>query len=143
MRKKITLSLLLFCLISFAQNNGKAAINWTKDYKVAFETFVFKTPHFQTENFDLNLDNRQIKFKFQLQNNVFVDETSLVISNIVYEDINAEDLGELNTSLITESLDKKLTNQDNRGVFSSLIEINPLIKEGNIFKKIISINHGN
>ena len=141
MRKKITLCLLLFCIVNFAQNNGKVSINWSKDSKIIFETFIFKTPQFQPENFDLNIDKRQIKFKFQIQNNVFVDENSLVISNIVYENISVEDLGELNVNLITESLEKKLTNQDNRGIFSSLIEISPIIKEGNAFKKILSFDY--
>ena len=142
MKKFIATTFLFLIFFSgIAQNSGSVFLNWVKSNKLSFETFELKTPQFQYENFEFDMSKRQINFKLLIPDNGYVDENSLKISNIQFENISNDYIGDLDPKNITESLNPKLLNLEGRNTFSSLININPIVREGNIYKKIISFDY--
>ncbi len=141
MKKIITTLFLIISLTGFTQKSGKINLNWTLDSKIPFESFEFKTPFFQTENFELKLSEKQILFNLIIQDIGFANEKSLKISNLIYEPINLSQLGDLDFNLIPELNNSELINLEGRDNFSSLIKLSPIIKEGTSYKIIKSFEY--
>ncbi len=141
MKKIITTLFLIISIIGFTQNSGKINLNWTLNSNIPFENFEFKTPFFQMENFELKLSEKQILFNLILQDVGYAKEKSLNISNLTYETITLSQLGDLDVNLISESNKSELINLEGRDNFSTLIKLNPIVKEGTSYKIIKSFDY--
>jgi Peptidase family C25 len=141
MKKILTTLFLIISLIGFTQKSGKIDLNWTIGSKIPFESFEFKTPFFQMENFELKLSEKQILFNLIIQDIGYANEKSLKISNLTYESINLSQLGDLDLNLISELNNSELINLEGRDNFSSLIKLSPIIKEGTSYKIIKSFEY--
>ncbi len=141
MKKCITTLFLIVSLVTFSQNSGQANLNWILDSSLKYETFTVDIPQFQSENFEFDLNSKQIFFRLNFDNKGFALENSLVIDNVVYENISIQQVGALNPDLISNSINAKIVNVQAREEISPNIILSPIIKDGNNFKIVKSFSY--
>src|SRR5690606_24857509 len=71
--------------------------------------------------------------------NDFISYNDLEVSNIVYEVINREDLGSLDLNNIPTNPQASVKKSTSRDKKSLQLQLSPIIREGNLFKKIKSL----
>ncbi len=141
MKKSLTILYLFSFFICLSQNSGQIKLNWVVNSKISYETFEFSAPHFQQENFQFDLSKKQIFCQVQINNTGFVNENSLVISNLEYENISLNEIGDLNLNNISTEINAKLLNSQDREEVSALIIVSPVIKDGTSYRKLISFDY--
>ncbi len=141
MKKNIFLILCLTSFICNSQVKGDIVIDWAEKSKISFGSHQVIAPTFNQENYILDDYKKQLQYVLKLSVTNKVDENSLQISNIVYENITLSDLGDLSPLAIPKTIEEKAINSIARDKYFVRISISPIIKEGNIFKKIKSFSY--
>ncbi|QCE41713.1 type IX secretion system sortase PorU [Psychroserpens sp. NJDZ02] len=137
MKKILLLLVSFYCVPLFSQEKsinivwGASQIYSTDSYSVTIPTF---TP---AKNFSFDMANG-IHFVEQWQVSGFVNENSLVVSDIVYLPISKSDLKNLNLIAIPENITASLKNGTSRDVNYAVLSLSPIIKQGNSYKKVVS-----
>jgi len=140
--KKIILNILiLFISNAFAQQTETITLNWNSNIEYDLGNFKVKIPQFQNEHFEYNVMSKTISFKKVIEVSNALDKNTFLITNIVYEKLNANELYDLDTSQITTSINAKFETANARGNFKGFLSINPIVKEGSGFKKVISFSY--
>lgn len=136
MKNILTLIALLISVVSFAQNETVITLDW-KDTPLPYSNNIsFKTPHFQTEYFELIPEKQQILFNYS---KLTSSENDFLIENIIYENISKAQLGDLNTALIPQEINKKTHINKSRNERYINLVFSPIIKENtNSFKRVKS-----
>ena len=136
MKKSFVVILLFAYFFSFSQQK-QFNISW-KGHRV-LETAYSKIeiPTFNKNHFSYDAKNG-LRFFSEWKESGLVNESSASISNIVYEQISKTELRDLDLKTITSSPNFKLVNTNARGKKSVYIEISPIVKDNNSFKKIKS-----
>jgi hypothetical protein len=140
--KKI-LAIFTFFIISssFAQQKGEIKLVWTDKAEVSFGTYKISVPKFQSDFFYLDAFNKTISLLINLPQSIAVDEKSIQISNLIYESISVDQLGDLNRDLIAQKHNITLRNTIARENYFAFISLSPIIKENGVFKKLISFSY--
>ncbi|GGI58346.1 type IX secretion system sortase PorU [Winogradskyella haliclonae] len=138
MKKSSTIFLILFCFFSFAQQK-EFTINWNGHRTLEASYAKIEVPSFDANHFSYDVENGLTYFT-EWNENGFVDETSITLSNTVYSQISKSELKDLDVSTIQTEIKPMLVNTEARGKRSVYLEINPIIKEGNTFKKLTSFS---
>ncbi len=141
MKKNLFLILSLFTFVCNSQVKGDIVIDWAVKSKVSYGTYEVLVPTFNQENYMFDNYTKQLQFVLKLPVSNKLDENSLQISNVVYEDISLIELGELSPLLIPKSIEAKAFNSTARDKFFVKISLSPIIKEGSVFKKIKSFSY--
>lgn len=134
--------LLVFCFFSFyfvfSQESTNVKINWdsTADYKL--DEITLKFPQFNQENYNLDFSNKHIQFRKIIPVTL---NSSLRILNVNFETISESELYDLDKSLISDNIQAKLEIVNARNEILGLISLNPIIKDGTIYKKVISFTY--
>ncbi|WP_136480219.1 type IX secretion system sortase PorU [Cognatitamlana onchidii] len=138
MKKKILFLLLAFFVsVSLWTQQKKYNLNWEGTHKVFGANFSKEVPAFSKEN--LVYDNDKLFFVDQWQTNRVIDESSVSVTNIVYQSISKEELKDLKTSLISSTLEYSLKNSKARDKNYVQFKLNPIIRLNNGgFRKITS-----
>ena len=142
MKKYSLIIALLFCLFSFAQEKRYVSIEWVDNSYYNFnEAYKYKVPFFKSENFSYNDVSRLICFseKFKVVNNV--DDNSLIVSNISYENISVEALGELDKNDIKSDINAKISNAQARDEYYAVFSFLPIIKQNGVYKRVKSLEY--
>ena len=137
MKNCYLIALLLFTMHCFGQQK-QFDINW--DGSIVLETAYNKieVPSFDANHFDYN-EEVGLTFFAQWDNNGGqIDENSVSLTNVVYETISKTELKNLNLELIPSSLNYKLYNTNARGKKGHYFELNPIVKDRSVYKKITS-----
>lgn len=140
--KKNILFLLLSCFsFVFSQQTENVSINWHSnlDYNTG-DTFI-KVPQFDLEFYNIDISLRKIQYKKVVPVSGTSNVSSLVISNVNYQTINESELYDLNKTLIPNKLDAKLEIALARDVYKGVLILNPIVKEGNVYKKVVSFTY--
>jgi hypothetical protein len=87
MKKIATLFLLWICSICTAQIKGDMSINWTSKSPNSMGDRKVNIPQFNPTNFQYDGSSGRLYFIFQIPLETEINENSLQISNIVYENI--------------------------------------------------------
>src|SRR5699024_3653988 len=93
------------------------------------------------ENYDFNPVNGTLIFSALIENETYIDPSSLQISNIKYRNILTTDLGALHKFDIPESIQATIQEVKTRDVSKYVLSFNPIIKEGNSYKRIESLTY--
>ncbi len=141
MKKRIIITLLLTNFISIAQNKSNVSLDWVLNKKYSYGSFEVNIPQINTNGFEFDLSKKQISFHIRLKQTANVDENSLQILDIVYQNISENELGELNKSVITSNIDAKLSNIIAREDRMVEISLNPIVKIGNQYQIIKSFSY--
>ena len=138
MNKIITFLLILACYITTAQQK-QFSINWTDN--TTFETAYAKieVPAFNRKNMSYTAETGLTYYTNWVESQR-VDESSVTIQNVNYSQISESELKDLDTSKISSTLDYELVNTNARGKKSVYFQINPIVKDGNSYKKILDFN---
>lgn len=141
MKKIAVFLVLLSCFSGFAQMQGAVNIDWKAQSPYGNADFKVNIPQFNHDNLIYEATNRQIRYAFKVEVSGQADENSLQLSNVVYENIDAAQLGELSKTAIPLSPKARVENYTARDKTYALITFSPIVKEGNLYKKIISLQY--
>ena len=139
--KKIVCIIVMFIFqISFAQDDKNITISWIDgDYSVT-ENYKVRIPSFKSECFIYNDVKKSVFFSKKFEVPFAIDEKKIQISNIVFENVSEEKLGDLDKSQIPKTLNATIQNAKAREVNYGLLTFSPIIKEGNIYKRVKSLS---
>jgi hypothetical protein len=141
MKKTFLLLLFLISLTTFAQQKENISIEWIDNSGMISENFSIKTPIFKGSSFNFNYENRTVKYVKKVPVIGFADESSLQITDITYETVTREQLGDLNIAKVPTSINAKITNMNNAASQKAVIELSPIIKSGSGFQRIKSFSY--
>ncbi len=141
MKKYIHLLALLMSVCVNSQISGDYKLNWAVKTEFTVAETVFNLPNFQSENMFFDDVKKQILFVAKIPVTFSADENSFKITNQVYENISLNDLKDLDSRKIPPNIDAKVINIEARSEKQVTIILNPIIKEGNGYKKLISFTY--
>lgn len=141
MKKIFTLLFVLVSLFAKAQQSGSIAIDWTENRNYPFSDFKVLIPQFQSDSYNFNLEKKEIIYTKKISLESLVDETSLQISNVVFETIPENELGDLDKTNIKRGLNVTIKNVIARDKISGLIAFSPIIKDEFGYKKLKSLTY--
>lgn len=140
MKTLYTLTISLICLTLFGQKQQNIVLQWNNNPLLFSDNIQYDIPNFQTEYFYFDSSNRQIFFHFDFPVNDFVTQNDLEVSNIVYETISREELGSLDVEKIPGNSKTSVKKSISRNKNYLFLQLSPIIKDGNSFKRIKSLN---
>jgi len=139
MKKILNLFILFFYLSFYAQSPVNIDVDWQDNKKLIFDTYNLSIPHFQFANFNFNESDRTIFFNFKQQSTSQIAEKSLLISNVLYENISENELGDLNSKNIPSTINAKLSAGKARDINQLFFTFSPIISTPEGFKKVKSL----
>ena len=104
MKKIVTFYLLFFYLSCFSQKNTPIIIEWSDKSELNFSDVKIKTPVFKGDTYVYDFEKNVIYYTKKELVTSYVDESSLQISNVVYQNILEQDLGQINGAELPSSL---------------------------------------
>ncbi|MGH2667240.1 type IX secretion system sortase PorU [Flavobacterium sp.] len=141
MRKTIIILLLFILQISLAQENNQVVIDWSDDGYNITENSKINIPYFKSDTYIYNEERKTVLFAKKIKVNSFVDSESLIISNVIFETIGREKLGNLEVAQIPTTIKATLQNSQARDVNYGVLSFSPIIKDGGFFKRVKSLNY--
>ncbi|WP_179335778.1 type IX secretion system sortase PorU [Winogradskyella costae] len=135
MKNCYLISLLLFTMLCFGQQK-QFNINWD-GYKVLETNYSkIEVPAFDENHFNYDDDKGLLFFGQWESNGGQIDQSSVAVTNIVYETMSSNELKDLNPKRIPNSPSPKLHNTNARGKYRTYFELSPIINDKGIFKRI-------
>mgnify|MGYP003740850881 CR=1 FL=1 len=143
MKNNITLLIIFLCFFSFSQQK-QFSIEWEGHRTLETAFAKISVPSFQANHFSYSSDEGLVYFS-EWQESSFIDENSVSLTDVVFEQMTKTDLKDLDASLISTDIDFQLKNVSARGKRSVYFELKPIVKDGNGFKRIVSftVNYSN
>jgi hypothetical protein len=140
--KKIAAILILFVFqTSFAQDDKIISIDWIDGQYNVTENYKARLPFFKSDSYIYNDIKKSVAFAKKFEVPFPIDESTLKISNVVFETIPEEKLGELNKTEIPNALNATIQNAKARDLNYGLLTFSPIIKEGNSYKRVTSLSY--
>jgi len=100
MKNTFILFILFLFTFSFAQKKETVTINWSDKTEYIVGETKMTIPQFDVRNFVFDINSKKLSYALKISSEKFIDEKSLIISNVSYEIISETSLGDLNNSLI-------------------------------------------
>ncbi|AWI25577.1 type IX secretion system sortase PorU [Flavobacterium pallidum] len=141
MKKAVLTFLLCFPFAFYAQITGSFTLNWKDNVNVSTDVSNYMLPQFQLENFCFNDINKTVSLALNLPSAVPVDESSVKISDAVYENISASQLGVISKKNLPSSLNVLVSNVNARNVLSASLILSPIINENGNLKRLKSFTY--
>ena len=141
MKSPLFLLLYFFCLTGFSQQSGDVSLIWKDKSAMTNNISSYTIPQFQPEYLVFDANAKQIYFKFKFVMSAKADQNALQITNVVYQNITADELGDLEISLLPQKINASFTSITARNEFFGLISISPIIKDASGYKKLISFSY--
>ncbi len=140
--KKIAPFILFFVFaVSSAQIKGDLKLNWSNKSPINIGSQKINIPQFNPKNFQFDSNSKQVYCIFQIPVSSEINENSLQISDVVYENITASELGDIAISAIPSTISAIAKNLKSREELFASVLLSPIIKEGNSFKKVVSFSY--
>ena len=136
MKNRILLITLLFTVLAFAQQRNDVTLNWIDGARMSVGDVKLIIPAFQDEYMEYRHDKKELFFNSAFKVSGRVDEQSLAVSNVVYETITAQQLGELSAKNIPEQLNATLVASKARDEWHATVSFSLIIREGSGFKRV-------
>lgn len=135
MKNCFLIALLFFTIFCFGQQK-QFNIIWDGDKVLETGYSKIVVPSFDAKHFNYD-DSNGLTFYAQWESNASqIDETSVRLTNIIYETISSSQLKDLKPELIPNSPKYKLNATSAREKYTHFFELSPIIKERGVFKKI-------
>lgn len=140
--KKIAILLLFFSnLIVSAQKSGTIAIEWSENKDISYGDYSVSVPYFNEKNFVYNDFSRELSYTIKFEESGLIDENSLQITNISYQNIDENKLNAIDKTKLSSSVTATIKNSIARDKFYSVLNVSPIIKDGSSYKKVISFDY--
>ncbi len=141
MRKNFLLFLFFSSIYGFSQQTANVVLEWTGTGKVSYGTFEVNIPRIKSEGFHYDLSKRSVSFAVRIPVQSALTQSSLQISNVVYESLPQSSLGDINPASIPTDISPKLKTNRARDQYIADISISPIIKDGSGFKRVTSFTY--
>jgi hypothetical protein len=135
MIKKLLFILFLWFHVGLFAQNKSFTVSWDDDKIYATNTATFNIPHFEEKFYRLNPD-MSLTFTAQWSDFRLPDVNSVTLSNVQYEAISRQDLGDLNLDLIPTAPEVKLFSAKARNENYTVVELSPIVRNGSGYQKI-------
>lgn len=140
--KKIASFIVLFLsFYSFSQQRKTIKIDWLEKNEIDFGTYKVKSPTFYGDYLNFDFEKKQLYYSKKELTSTYVDENSLEITNVVYESISENALGDLYKDSIPLSIKGKITNCISRDKIYAVFNFSPIIKDNSGYKKVLSLDY--
>ena len=137
--KKIFFLLLLLSSIANAQVNGSFVIDWKENASYTIGEAKYVIPQFNFQNYFFNEVDKSIEFRLNIPTSAEINEKSLQITNIVYENVNQ--LGDLSPIYIPSSISAKAKSVNARNDKFAQISFSPIIKSKSGYQRVKSFDY--
>ncbi|WP_396156638.1 type IX secretion system sortase PorU [Flavobacterium sp.] len=142
MKKIITLSLLIAnVFFAIAQEKGTNSLKWTDKKPLSYGNYSYTLPQFNIENYQFDAYSKTLLYGLTIKLNNSLNEGAFQITNVVFEPILESQLGDLSIKNIPSTFNYTFKNSIARDQYYGKINITPIIKEGNSYKKLISFTY--
>ena len=141
MKRAILFIIVLYPFLVKGQIKGDLVINWSENTVLSYEAHSYNVPQFDFRYFHFDKVEKAISFRLNIPVTSSIDEKSLLISNVVYENIPDSKLGDLSRSAIPTTITALIRNVNARDLKFANFELLPIIKEGSGYKKIKSFSY--
>ncbi len=141
MKKSYIIFVLLCIAYSFAQKKGFVTINWSDKHDYLIGETKMIVPQFDAKNFAFDSYNKELYYILKIPLEKLIDEQSLVISNVTYEIISEQNIGDIDISKIPTKPEANITVNYSRNKIVARLKVSPIIKEATIYKKIKSFEY--
>ncbi|WP_236937618.1 type IX secretion system sortase PorU [Flavobacterium coralii] len=125
----------------FGQQSGTVELVWKESQKVSFAETDLQMPTFQQDYMGFDFEDKQLLFTYKMPAPAVADPNSLTVTNVVYENINPTALGDIDRSKVPVKLDAVVNASKARNTHYATIKLNPIIKEGNSYKRVKSFSY--
>ena len=125
----------------FAQQSKNITIDWIDKTNYSFGEYKVNVPVFKSDSYNFDFAMKEIIFTNKTEVSNLIDESSLLISDIVYEVILESELGDLKKENIKNSISASLKNVIARDKKYVVLQFYPIIKEGIGYKKVKSLTY--
>jgi len=137
MKKRFLLLIFFISVFTFSQQKT-INIDWEGFKTLSTGTYTAKIPAFNNENFSYSIVNG-LEFISQWKISNAINESSVTVTNVTYQNITRNDLFDLDINSIPEDLQFSLTKSTARGVNYAFFTLSPIIRDTEgVFKKVTS-----
>src|SRR3954464_2613103 len=141
MKKYLLVYLALLPFVSFAQIKGDITIEWLEKTEMSFGDSKINIPQFTGNTYDYNVSEKSLFYTISiLESNIF-DGSSVKITNVVYEPVVVEQLGDLNIKSIPRTPSASLIVKQSRDLKQAFLKLSPIVKDEFGFKRIKSFTY--
>lgn len=133
--------LFLFFLLftaSYGQQQHEISLTWSGLLDVQAGKNVYKVPHFDGKYMRYVPGVNTLGFETRFDVSGKLDNTSIVISDLVFEDVSRQELGDINVATLPSEIKPQLNSVNARGVWLGVLSLNPVIKYGAGYRRIKS-----
>lgn len=141
MKQALFLFLILIPTLSFSQVNGNFTVDWQTKKEINYGENKITIPYFSGSAFRFDTTKKNITFLLNLNQSNASDNSSVVLNSVNYEAVSRADLGDLSIENIPDKLNEALKITNSRDQKQAFLFLNPIIKEGNSFKRIKSFSY--
>ncbi|MFY8213809.1 MAG: type IX secretion system sortase PorU [Flavobacterium sp.] len=141
MKKIIFLVFICFFTTSWSQNKVDINVNWTATSPYLIGSYSIKIPQFKAPEFSFDDGNKSIIYTSFTPSSRPIEESSLIISDLVTAPISVGELGELNRNNIPNSINATLSNVVAREKYNTVFSFSPLIKQNDTYYKVVSLRY--
>ncbi|NBL63633.1 type IX secretion system sortase PorU [Flavobacterium sp. NST-5] len=141
MKNFLSILFLILFQHSFSQSLTNVQLKWVDNQGLSSEAFKLNVPVFNSNNYLFDYDKNAIWYVSKINTDGFVDENSLQITNVSYQDVSIATLGDLNLKNIPENFSAKIENVINSESPKAVLKLSPIIKVGSSFKRMISFSY--
>ncbi|WPO80626.1 type IX secretion system sortase PorU [Flavobacterium sp. KACC 22761] len=131
----------LIPILAFSQINGSFTIDWQGKKEMSFGDFKTTVPYFSGNSFRYDTTKKSLTLLLNLSDSSPATSNSIQLSNIFYEAISANDLGDLALENIPEKPNETLKSASSRDKKQLFLSLSPIVKDGNGYKRIKSFNY--
>ncbi|MDP5002191.1 MAG: type IX secretion system sortase PorU, partial [Flavobacterium sp.] len=141
MKKTILLLLLFVVSFVYSQDSNTISINWNSNVDYNSGELSFKVPQFDMDFYNIDIPLKKIQFRKIIPVSASSNSANLQITNVVYQNISVLELYDLNKDLIPNSIQASIEVVNAREDYLGVLVLNPIIKEGAIYKKVMSFSY--
>lgn len=139
MMKKIVFLLLFVSFYTNAQVSGSFVLDWKESFSYSIGETIYRIPQFNSENYYFNEVEKSIEFRLNVPTTAVINESSLRVFNVVYENVNQ--LGDLSPLYISSSISAVAKNVAARDDLFAQITLKPIIKGTSGFQRLKSFDY--
>jgi len=137
MKNRLLLVMLFCSFLAFSQQRTEVVLNWVDNTTTSIGDVAVKIPVFDAKNMSYLSSTKQLYYTASFSTGGSVNPASLQITNIVYENITREQLGQLSAAL-PSSVNASIKAVKSRDSWSAALILSPIIKEGSGYKRVKS-----
>jgi len=141
MKQVLILYFFLIPIFAFSQINGSFTIDWQGKKEMSFGDFKTIIPYFSGSSFRYDTTKKSLTLLLNLSDSGFTASNSVQISNIIYEGISTNELGDLSLENIPEKPNETLKSASSRDKKQLFLSLSPILKDGNGYKRIKSFSY--